>query len=141
MAKRARHQGEPVHRADDRASVEASAALGVAADRAAHRRVLPRAETGARVGPRELERLGAAATRARTRLGLEVAAGHGLTRHNVGPVVAIPEIAEVNIGHSVIADAVLFGLERAVRDLRAAIDRGAAEGRAIASPAARRERA
>jgi pyridoxine 5-phosphate synthase len=44
----------------------------------------------------------------------------------VGPVVAIPEIGEVNIGHSVIADAVLFGLDRAVRDLRAAVDRGVA---------------
>ena len=37
--------------------------------------------------------------------GLEVAAGHGLNRHNVGPVVAIPEVSEVNIGHSVISDA------------------------------------
>lgn len=73
----------------------------------------------------ELARIVAAARRAHE-LGLEVAAGHGLTRHNVGPVVAIPEVAEVNIGHSVIADAVLFGLERAVRDLRAAIERGVA---------------
>ncbi len=71
----------------------------------------------------ELARL-ADATRHALGLGLEVAAGHGLTRHNVGPVVAIDGLAEVNIGHSVIADAVLFGLERAVRDLRAAIDRG-----------------
>jgi pyridoxine 5-phosphate synthase len=70
----------------------------------------------------ELARLVAAAKRARE-LGLDVAAGHGLTRHNVGPVVAIPEIEEVNIGHSVIGDAVLFGIERAVRDLRAAIER------------------
>jgi pyridoxine 5-phosphate synthase len=70
----------------------------------------------------ELARIAAATKRARE-LGLDVAAGHGLTRHNVGPVVAIAGIEEVNIGHSVIADAVLFGLERAVRDLRAAIDR------------------
>jgi pyridoxine 5-phosphate synthase len=70
----------------------------------------------------ELSRLRAAATKASS-LGLEVAAGHGLTRHNVGPVVAIPEIEEVNIGHSVIADAVFLGLDRAVRDLRAAIER------------------
>jgi pyridoxine 5-phosphate synthase len=76
----------------------------------------------------ELERIVDATKRARA-LGLEIAAGHGLTRHNVGPVVAFAEgggIAEVNIGHSVIADAVLFGLERAVRDLRAALDRGLA---------------
>jgi pyridoxine 5-phosphate synthase len=70
----------------------------------------------------ELDRLHQAAAKAAS-LGLEVAAGHGLTRHNVGPVVAIPEIEEVNIGHSVIADAVFLGLDRAVRDLRAAMDR------------------
>jgi pyridoxine 5-phosphate synthase len=75
----------------------------------------------------ELARLVAAARRARE-LGLEVAAGHGLTRHNVGPVVAIPEVGEVNIGHSVIADAVLFGLDRAVRDLRAAINAAIDQG-------------
>ena len=69
---------------------------------------------------RELGRLRGAAEKGRA-LGLDVAAGHGLTRHNVGPVVAIPAIEEVNIGHSVIADAVLFGLDRAVRDLGAAI--------------------
>jgi pyridoxine 5-phosphate synthase len=75
----------------------------------------------AKVG-HELDRLRRAAAHARS-LGLEVAAGHGLTRHNVGPVVAIPEIEEVNIGHSVIADAVFLGLDRAVRDLRASIER------------------
>ena len=53
-----------------------------------------------------------------------MAAGHGLTRHNVVDVAAIEGLVEVNIGHSVIADAVLFGLDRAVRDLRAALDRG-----------------
>jgi pyridoxine 5-phosphate synthase len=56
--------------------------------------------------------------------GLEVAAGHGLTRHNVIEVAAIAEIEELNIGHAVVADALLVGLERAVRDLRAAIERG-----------------
>jgi len=70
----------------------------------------------------ELTRLQKAAAKGKA-LGLDVAAGHGLTRHNVGPVVAIAAIEEVNIGHSVIADAVLFGLDRAVRDLRAAIER------------------
>jgi pyridoxine 5-phosphate synthase len=72
---------------------------------------------------RVLSRLAEAARRAR-RLGLEVAAGHGLTRANVPAVSAIPEIEELNIGHSVIADAVLMGLERAVRELKRAIDRG-----------------
>lgn len=76
---------------------------------------------GAQVA-RELGRLRSAAEKAKS-LGLEVAAGHGLTRHNVGPVVAIPELEEVNIGHSVIADAVFLGLDRSVRDLAAAIRR------------------
>ena len=71
----------------------------------------------------ELTRLQQAATLAHS-LGLEVAAGHGLTRANVLDIAAIPEIEELNIGHSVIGDAVLVGLDRAVRDLRAAIERG-----------------
>ncbi len=73
----------------------------------------------------ELERLKRAAALAHG-LGLEVAAGHGLTRFNVPDIAAIPEIVELNIGHSVIADAVLIGMDRAVRDLRTAIDRGVA---------------
>jgi pyridoxine 5-phosphate synthase len=73
----------------------------------------------------ELERLQRAATLAHS-LGLEVAAGHGLTRFNVLDIAAIPEIEELNIGHSVIGDAVLIGLDRAVRDLRSAIERGLA---------------
>jgi pyridoxine 5-phosphate synthase len=72
---------------------------------------------------RELERLKRACHLAHG-LGLEVAAGHGLTRFNVLDIAAIPHVVELNIGHSVIADAVLVGLDRAVRDLRAAIDRG-----------------
>jgi len=71
----------------------------------------------------ELERLQRAATLAQS-IGLEVAAGHGLTRFNVLDIAAIPEIEELNIGHSVIGDAVLVGLDRAVRDLRSAIQRG-----------------
>ena len=56
--------------------------------------------------------------------GLEVAAGHGLTRSNVVDVASIPEIEELNIGHALIADAVLEGLTEAVAAMRAAIDRG-----------------
>ena len=51
------------------------------------------------------------------RVGLGVHAGHGLTYHNVKPIVAIPEIAELNIGHSVIARAIMVGMERAVREM------------------------
>ncbi len=49
--------------------------------------------------------------------GLEVLGGHGLTYVNVAPVAAIPEIVELNIGHSIISRAVLVGIERAVREM------------------------
>jgi pyridoxine 5-phosphate synthase len=55
-------------------------------------------------------------------IGLAVHAGHGLTTANVGPVAAIPEIEELNIGHWVIARAIVVGLENAVRELRSAMD-------------------
>jgi pyridoxine 5-phosphate synthase len=55
-------------------------------------------------------------------LGLAVHAGHGLSTTNVGPVAAIPEIEELNIGHHVISRAIFVGLETAVRELRAAMD-------------------
>ena len=55
-------------------------------------------------------------------LGLAVHAGHGLTTGNVGPVAAISEIEELNIGHHVISRAIFVGLDAAVRELRAAMD-------------------
>ena len=55
-------------------------------------------------------------------LGLTVHAGHGLTTSNVGHVAAIPEIEELNIGHHVVSRAVFVGLERAIQELRAAMD-------------------
>ncbi len=60
--------------------------------------------------------------------GLEVAAGHGLTRDNVLALGGVPHLAELNIGHSVIADAVFVGMDHAVRDLRAALDRAFSVG-------------
>jgi len=71
----------------------------------------------------ELDRLRVGAKLAQS-LGLEVAAGHGLTRENVVAVAAIPEVEELNIGHAVIADAVFAGLPRAIEDFRAAVARG-----------------
>ncbi len=68
----------------------------------------------------ELVRLRTAAAEG-VRLGLHVAAGHGLDIANVGAVAAIADITELNIGHSVVAHAVLVGLDRAVRELAAAI--------------------
>ncbi len=50
--------------------------------------------------------------------GLHVNAGHGLNYHNVQKIAAIPEIQELNIGHSIIARAVFTGLEEAVREMK-----------------------
>jgi pyridoxine 5-phosphate synthase len=51
------------------------------------------------------------------RLGLAVHAGHGLTYQNVGPIAALSETSELNIGHSIVSRAVLVGMERAVREM------------------------
>jgi pyridoxine 5-phosphate synthase len=64
----------------------------------------------------QLSRINAAASLA-GKLGLAVHAGHGLTYENVTPVAAMPEIEELNIGHSIVSRAVFTGLERAVRDM------------------------
>ena len=68
----------------------------------------------------ELAKLRAAAHHA-VGLGLHVHMGHGLNYHNVGPVVRIPGVEELNIGHSIISRAVLVGLERAVKDMKQAM--------------------
>lgn len=73
---------------------------------------------------------GAAAELARLRdatvlahsLGLEVHAGHGLGFHNVGPVAAIPELTELNIGHFLIGEAVFVGLDASIREMRRLMD-------------------
>ncbi|HZA50191.1 MAG TPA: pyridoxine 5'-phosphate synthase [Myxococcaceae bacterium] len=57
------------------------------------------------------------AAKAAAKLGMRVAAGHGLNYQNVQPVAAIAEIEELNIGHSIVARAVLVGFERAVREM------------------------
>jgi pyridoxine 5-phosphate synthase len=62
------------------------------------------------------------AARLSSRLGLAVLAGHGLTYGNVRRITAIPEVAEVNIGHSIVARAVLVGMERAVAEMRRAME-------------------
>jgi pyridoxine 5-phosphate synthase len=51
--------------------------------------------------------------------GLQVNAGHGLTRHNVTPIAANPLVSELNIGHAIIADAVFLGLGTAIREIKA----------------------
>ena len=62
------------------------------------------------------------AARQGRQLGLAVHAGHGLTTRNVAPVAAIPEIEELNIGHSIVSRAVFVGMADAVREMRAVMD-------------------
>lgn len=73
-----------------------------------------------RRGHQALDTLRAAARRARD-LGLAVHAGHGLTYENVGPVAAVPEIEELNIGHSIVSRAVLEGMHAAVSGMASRI--------------------
>lgn len=58
------------------------------------------------------------AARVAAAAGLLVNAGHGLTLENVAPIAAIPEVYELNIGHSLVADALFVGLESAVRRMK-----------------------
>ncbi len=61
-------------------------------------------------------------------LGLAVHAGHGLTVENVGPVAAVPEIEELNIGHAIVARAVYIGIGAAVKEMRTAMAAGRGVG-------------
>ncbi|MFZ4541451.1 MAG: pyridoxine 5'-phosphate synthase, partial [Rickettsiales bacterium] len=72
-------------------------------------------------GRNELPNLQRAAKLAHS-LGLEVHAGHGLTFDNVGPITAIPELVELNIGHFLIGEAVMMGLPEAIRQMRHRMD-------------------
>ncbi len=76
-----------------------------------------------RLGDRdaELDRIREAASLAAS-LGLEVHAGHGLTYDTVEPVAAIPEIAELNIGHFLVGEAIFLGLAEAVARMRRRMD-------------------
>src|SRR5690349_8401924 len=64
------------------------------------------------------------------RLGLECHAGHGLSYGDVGPVAAIPEVRELNIGHFLIGEAIFVGLEPAIREMRRLMDAARAAGTA-----------
>ena len=110
--------------APDLAQVEASHALGVEQIEL-HTGEYAHAAGDAAASKRELDRLAAAAKRGRE-LGLEIAAGHGLTTKYVPALLAISEIVELTIGHAVIADAVFAGLPGAVRAMLAAIGKGRA---------------
>ena len=71
---------------------------------------------------RQLRKIIAGAQLAK-RLGLEVHGGHGLDYDNVLPIAAIPEMVELNIGHSIIARAVLVGMQQAVREMKTLLRR------------------
>jgi pyridoxine 5-phosphate synthase len=62
------------------------------------------------------------AARLGRKLGLDVHAGHGLDYRNVRPVALVSELSELNIGHSIVARSVLVGMERAVREMLAAME-------------------
>jgi pyridoxine 5-phosphate synthase len=66
----------------------------------------------------ELEKIRSMALAA-NKLGLGVSAGHGLNYHNTREIAAIPQIEELNIGHAIVAKAVIVGIEKAVRDMLA----------------------
>ncbi len=102
----------------DPATIDIAAVLGVAAIE------LHTGEYANARGPgvgQALARLQVAARHARA-AGLAVHAGHGLTYRNVRPVAAMPEIEELNIGHSIVSRSVFVGLGGAVREMRTIID-------------------
>jgi pyridoxine 5-phosphate synthase len=110
----------------DASAIDCAAALGVEAvelhtGELAAAGVGRHARGGEAVLAAQVQRLRRAAAHARSR-SLAVHAGHGLTYENVSRVAAIPEIEELNIGHSVVSRAVLIGMQRAVREMKALID-------------------
>ena len=80
------------------------------------------AEASGAAAANELDRIREAA-KAGAAEGIEVLAGHGLNYVNVIPIAAIPEIVELNIGHSIVSRAALAGMDQAVRDMVALLGR------------------
>ncbi len=107
----------------DESAVEAAAELGADAVE------LHTGEYANAAGPgdrrEQVERLRRAA-RSTREAGLDVHAGHGLTYENVGPVAAIADCEELNIGHSVVSRSVFQGMEEAVREMKAILRRARA---------------
>jgi len=90
------------------------------------------AETTGVEREREFARIRAAALEAE-RLGLECHVGHGLDFDNVGPVAAIPNVVELNIGHFLIGEAIFGGLDSTIKRMRALMDKARAEAQGRAS--------
>lgn len=78
-------------------------------------------------GPEAAEELGklAIAGRQICQLGMALHAGHGLNYHNVRPVAALAHMHELNIGHSIVARAIMIGMQQAVREMKDLLDDGA----------------
>jgi len=74
----------------------------------------------------ELARL-ADAAREGAELGIDIHAGHGLTFDNVSPVAALPQVAELNIGHFLIGEAIFGGLDSTIKRMRALMDKARAD--------------
>ena len=106
-------QGTESHTLDARAVEINTAAYADARDERARDAALRKVVDTARLG---------------RKLGLAVHAGHGLTYTNVGAIAAVAEISELNIGHNIVARAVLVGMERAVREMVAAMAAGVPRG-------------
>jgi pyridoxine 5-phosphate synthase len=85
------------------------------------------AEGNAGRAPAEFDRIRVGATLAHG-LGLEVHAGHGLDYLTAEAIAGLPELMELNIGHFIVGEAIIGGLAAAVRRMRAAMDRGRANG-------------
>ena len=100
--------------APDRRQIEAAAHIGAPVVEL-HTGAYANGEAGALAALVDGARLAAS-------LGLEVHAGHGLTYENVASVAALPEIAELNIGHFLIGEALFVGLAEAIRRMRARMD-------------------
>ncbi len=69
----------------------------------------------------ELQKIIASACKG-NEIGLEIHAGHGLTFDNVQPVAMVPEVRELNIGHFLVGEAIVMGLDKSVREMRRLID-------------------
>ena len=118
VIKELKEQGIVVSIFIDADSAQIKAAKAVGADFIElHTGVYAEAETE-KEQEEELQRIIEAARLAQN-IGLRVNAGHGLNYQNVRPIAQIPGLVELNIGHSIISRAVLVGIERAVRDMKA----------------------
>lgn len=119
--------GIPVSLFVDPEPAQLEATVSVGADRieintAAYSTAVPAGlDEGSKPFHRELDKVVEAAHHAHA-LGLRVLAGHGLTYRNVTPISIIPVVEELNIGHNIISRAVLVGMEKAVREMLAAMN-------------------